>query len=82
MATSKSIYAPFPGVFYRKPSPDQEVFVKEGQAVKAGDTIGIIEVMKNFFEVKAEEDGILERFLVESEEIVDAGGEIAVLRTE
>lgn len=80
MSATVSIQAPIPGVFYRKPSPDQEVFVKEGQSVKAGDTVGIIEVMKNFYELKAEEDGVLERFVVEDEEMIDAGQDIAILQ--
>lgn len=80
MSANVSIQAPIPGVFYRKPSPDQEIFVKEGQSVKAGDTIGMIEVMKNFYELKAEEDGVLERFVVEDEEMIEAGQEIAILQ--
>ncbi|GAB7387745.1 acetyl-CoA carboxylase [Bacillaceae bacterium] len=77
-----AVVSPIPGVFYRRPSPDQDPFVNEGQPVKAGDTIGLVEVMKNFYEIKAEADGILERFLVENEEIVEAGQEIAVIKTE
>ncbi|AMA72948.1 MULTISPECIES: acetyl-CoA carboxylase [Aneurinibacillus] len=80
MAESKSILSPIPGVFYRRPAPDQDVYVKEGDTVKVGDTIGLIEVMKNFYEIKAESDGVLERFCVENEEIVDAGQEIAVIK--
>lgn len=75
-----TIVSPIPGVFYRKPSPDQDAYVQEGEAVKTGDTIGIIEVMKNFYEIKAEADGILERFFVDNEELVDAGQEIAIIK--
>ncbi|MBN6189037.1 biotin carboxyl carrier domain-containing protein [Aneurinibacillus sp. BA2021] len=80
MADNQSIISPVPGVFYRKPSPEKDVFFKEGDAVKAGDVIGLIEVMKNFYEIKAETDGVIERFLVENEDIVDAGQELAVLK--
>lgn len=79
MASHFSIVSPVPGVFYRKPGPDQPDFVTPGQEVKAGDIIGLIEVMKNFYEIKAEQDGVVERIAVESEEVVDAGQEIAVL---
>ncbi|WCK53421.1 acetyl-CoA carboxylase [Aneurinibacillus sp. Ricciae_BoGa-3] len=82
MADNKSVISPIPGVFYRRPSPDQDVFVREGQKVKADDTIGLIEVMKNFYEIQAGVDGLVERFIVESEDIVDAGQEIAVIRGE
>lgn len=80
MAETKSIISPIPGIFYRKSSPDHDVFVKEGQSVKAGDTIGMVEVMKNYFEIKAECDGVLERFVVEHENLIDAGQEIAILK--
>ncbi|ERI11433.1 acetyl-CoA carboxylase [Aneurinibacillus aneurinilyticus] len=80
MSENKSIISPVPGIFYRKPSPDKEVFVNEGDSVKAGDVIGLIEVMKNFYEIKAEADGIVERFCVENEDIVDAGQEVAVMK--
>jgi acetyl-CoA carboxylase biotin carboxyl carrier protein len=79
---NQSIISPVPGVFYRKPSPDQPEFVVEGQAVKAGDTIGLIEIMKNFYEIKAEQDGILQSFTVENEDIVDAGQEVAIIVSE
>lgn len=78
----RSIVSPIPGVFYRKPSPDQPFFAQEGQKVSEGDTIGLIEVMKNFFEITADADGVIESFLVESEDIVEAGQEIAVLIVE
>ncbi len=80
MEANKTIISPIPGVFYRKPSPDQEVFVNEGDSVKAGDVIGLVEVMKNYYEIKAEEDGVIESFLVEEEQLLDAGQEIAKLK--
>ena len=80
MAEQATIHTPIPGVFYRKPSPDKEPYVQEGEAVKIGDVIALVEVMKNFYEIKAEADGVIERFLVENEDILDAGQEIAVLK--
>ncbi|MBU8880740.1 biotin carboxyl carrier domain-containing protein [Bacillus sp. FJAT-29790] len=79
MAEQKRILTPIPGVFYRKPAPDKDVYVKEGDTVKVGDVIAIVEVMKNFYEIKAETVGVIERFLVEDEELLDAGQEIAVI---
>jgi biotin carboxyl carrier protein len=80
MSEKKAIRSPLPGVFYRKPSPETAEYVQEGDAVEAGDVVGLIEVMKNFYEVKAEEDGTIEKFVVDNEGIVDAGQEIAILR--
>ena len=53
----KTLKAQMPGTFYRRPDPESDPYVKEGDSVSAGDTIGLIEVMKSFHEVKAEEDG-------------------------
>lgn len=78
MTNSTKILSPIPGVFYRKPSPDKDFYINEGDTVKAGDIIGLVEVMKSFFEVKAEADGKVEKFMVENEEIIEAGQEIAV----
>ncbi|MCZ2258193.1 acetyl-CoA carboxylase [Sporosarcina sp. G11-34] len=79
MSENTKVLSALPGIFYRKPSPDEDVYVNEGDEVKSGDTIGIIEVMKTFFEVKAETDGVLESFLIANEDMVDAGQELAVL---
>lgn len=80
MSEKKIILSPLPGVFYRKPSPDQPDYVQEGDMVKSGDTVGLIEVMKNFYEVKVEEDGVIDRFSVENETIVDVDQELVVLK--
>lgn len=72
MAT-KTIAAPLPGTFYRRPAPDQPMFKSEGDSVAAGETVGLIEVMKTFTQVTAEESGRISRFLVENEDAVMAG---------
>ncbi|RWR11948.1 acetyl-CoA carboxylase [Siminovitchia fortis] len=80
MEENKTIISPIPGVFYRKPAPDKEVYVNEGDSVKAGDVIGLVEVMKNYYEIKAEADGVIDRFLADNEQLLDAGQEIAILK--
>jgi acetyl-CoA carboxylase biotin carboxyl carrier protein len=72
MAT-KAFPSPLPGVFHRAPAPDKPPFKSEGDAVAAGDTVGLIEVMKTFTPVLAEEGGRLVKFLVENEDAVMAG---------
>lgn len=72
----KTVKAQMPGTFYRRPDPESDAYVEEGDEVSAGDTIGLIEVMKNFSEIKAEEDGKISKFLVEDEEAVDAGQDL------
>jgi acetyl-CoA carboxylase biotin carboxyl carrier protein len=68
-----------PGTFSRRPDPESDVYVEEGDQVSAGDTVGLIEVMKSFHEVMAEEDGTVSGFLVENEEAVDAGQDLVEL---
>ena len=53
--------------------------MEEGDGVLAGDTVGLIEMMKNFREVKVEEDGTSSKYLNENEEAVDAGQDLVEL---
>ena len=76
---AKTVKAQVPGTFYRRPDPESEVYVKEGDSISAGDTVGLIEVMKSFHEVKAEDNGTVSKFLVEDEEAVDAGQDVLEL---
>jgi acetyl-CoA carboxylase biotin carboxyl carrier protein len=73
------ITAPAPGTFYRRPSPDEDPYVEEGDRVESGQVVGLVEVMKNFIEVKAAQDGVLESFLVENEDLVEAGQDVAAI---
>jgi acetyl-CoA carboxylase biotin carboxyl carrier protein len=75
----KTIKAQMPGTFYRRPDPESDSYVEEGDEISAGDTVGLIEVMKSFHEVKAEEDGTVSKFLVENEDPVDAGQDLVEL---
>lgn len=73
------ILSPIPGVFYRKPSPEESDYVNVGDTVTAGQVIGLVEVMKSYYEIKAEVDGVIESFAIENEGSIDAGQEIAVI---
>ena len=75
----KTVKAQMPGTFYRRPDRESDPYVEEGDEVSAGDTIGLIEVMKNFNEITVEEDGKISKFLVEDEEAVDAGQDLVEL---
>ena len=75
----KTVKAPMPGTFYRRPDPESEAYVEEGSSVSAGDTIGLVEVMKSFHEIRAEEDGTVSKILVEEEEAVSAGQDLVEL---
>lgn len=53
------VESPSVGVFWRAPSPGAAPFVEIGQEVSAGDTIGIVEVMKLMNNVAAGVDGVV-----------------------
>lgn len=65
--------APLYGVVHLRPSPDEAPFVTVGQAVKAGQTLCVIEAMKVFNEVRAEQDVTVQDILVNSGQEVEAG---------
>jgi acetyl-CoA carboxylase biotin carboxyl carrier protein len=50
----KTITSPMVGTFYRKPSPEADVFVEVGSVVDAGATVCLVEAMKMFNEIEAE----------------------------
>ena len=70
---TRQILSPLPGTFYRRPSPDRPNFKSVGDAVALGDVIGLIEVMKSFHEVLADQAGIIAGFPTDDEEPVMAG---------
>ncbi len=59
------IKSPMIGTFYRSPSPDSDPFVKEGDTVKVGQTVCIIEAMKLFNEIESEISGRIVKVLAE-----------------
>ncbi len=79
--TTVTVPSPLPGTFYRRPAPDKEPFKTEGDSVAVGDTLGLIEVMKTFTPVVAEEAGRLVRVLVEDQDAVMAGQPLYELET-
>jgi len=76
---SQQIIAPLPGIFYRRPAPDKPVFVEVGDTVEAGQAIGLIEIMKQFNEVRAEVSGKIVEFHVEDNGMVGPGDAIATV---
>ena len=68
-----SIDAPMVGTFYRATSPDAPPFVSEGDLVKEGQTLCIIEAMKLMNEIEARTAGRLAAILVENGQPVEYG---------
>lgn len=71
--TQHSVFSPLPGTFYRKSAPDAAPYVSEGDSVSTHSVIGLIEVMKQFSEVYAEADGVVQGFHVEDGDPVEPG---------
>jgi acetyl-CoA carboxylase biotin carboxyl carrier protein len=65
------VRSPMVGTFYRAPSPGSKAFVEEGQSVKAGDTLCIIEAMKILNQIECEQGGTIRRILVENGQPVE-----------
>jgi len=70
---SSDIRSPLYGVVHLTPTPDAPPFVRLGDAVKAGQTLCVIEAMKMFNELRADRDGTLRAILVESGQEIDIG---------
>lgn len=62
----KSLKAPMIGTFYRSSGPDAPAFVQVGDMVEKGQVICIIEAMKLFNEIEAEESGRIVKALVDN----------------
>jgi acetyl-CoA carboxylase biotin carboxyl carrier protein len=65
------IRAPIVGTFYRKPSPDEPVFVSVGDTVAVGQVLCIIEAMKLMNEIESEMSGKVVKILVEDGQPVE-----------
>lgn len=65
--------SPMVGVFYAAPSPGEATFIKVGQTVSAGDTLGIIEAMKIMNPIEATQSGVVEEILVKNGEVIQFG---------
>lgn len=71
--------APMVGTFYRSSGPDAAPFVEVGQAVKAGDTLCIIEAMKLMNEIEADISGVIKAIQVENGQAVEYGQPMFVI---
>ncbi len=65
------VKAPMVGTFYASANPESAPFVKVGQSVKAGDTLGIIEAMKMFNQIEADTSGTVVAILVNNGQPVE-----------
>lgn len=60
-----TIKSPMIGTFYRKPSPDKDVFVNVGDEISVGKVVCVIEAMKLFNQIESEIKGKIVKILVD-----------------
>lgn len=68
-----TITSPIVGTFYRSPSPDADPYVEEGDVVKKGQVLCIVEAMKLMNEIESEVVGRVVKILAESTKPVEYG---------
>ena len=68
-----TVTSPIVGTFYRSPSPDADAYVDEGDFVKKGQVLCIVEAMKLMNEIESEVDGRVHKILAESTKPVEYG---------
>lgn len=73
------VKSPMVGTFYRSSAPGANPFVEIGQAVKAGETLCIIEAMKLLNEIESDKSGIIKAVLVENGQPVEYGEPLFVI---
>lgn len=67
------VESPLVGTFYAAPAEDAESFVKVGDRVEKGQTLGIVEAMKLMNEIESDYSGIVAEILVNNQEGVEYG---------
>ena len=71
--TLVTVEAPMVGTFYRASSPTADPYVQEGDVVKEGQVLCIIEAMKLMNEIESKTAGRVARILVENSQPVEYG---------
>ena len=74
-----TVKSPMVGTFYRSASPGAKMFVEVGDAIKAGETVCIIEAMKILNEIEADKSGTVTQILCENGQAVEYGQPLFVI---
>ena len=78
--SSLKITSPIVGTAYLAPEPGAKKFIEEGQKIKKGQTIMIIEAMKTMNHVPSTQDGVINKVLVKDGEPVEFGQPLISLK--
>jgi acetyl-CoA carboxylase biotin carboxyl carrier protein len=71
LGSNAAVRSPMVGVFYRAPSPKDPPFVEVGSKVRRGDPLCLIEVMKLFTTIAADQDGCIAQILPSNGDLVE-----------
>ncbi len=72
------VKSPMVGVAYLSADPNSPAYVKEGQHVKAGETLLLIEAMKTFNEIKAPKSGVVKKIVALNSQPVEFGDHLII----
>jgi acetyl-CoA carboxylase biotin carboxyl carrier protein len=78
--TGLQVTSPIVGTAYLAPEPGAKKFIEEGQKIKKGQTIMIIEAMKTMNHVPSTQEGIVSKVLVKDGEPVEFGQSLISLK--
>ena len=79
VSAANALKSPMVGTFYRSASPTSAAFVEEGQTVKVGDTLCIIEAMKLMNEIEADRAGVVKKILITDGQPVEYGEPLFII---
>ena len=72
------VTSPLVGVVYLSPEPTKPPFIKEGQHVKQGDVLMLIEAMKTFNEITAPKSGVIKKIVTLNSQPVEFGETLVI----
>jgi len=79
MSDKTTVNSPMPGVFYRRPDPEDPPFVEVGTPSRKARRSVSVEVMKNFHDIEADSAGTISEFLVDDEAEIEADQELVTI---
>ena len=72
--------SPMPGTFYSAPTPEDEPFISQGDVIKKGQVLCIIEAMKIMNEIESEFDGTIMKVYVNNGDPVEYNQPLFVIK--
>ncbi len=74
-----AVKSPMVGTVYESPEPNAAAFIKEGDTVKTGQTLFIVEAMKVMNPIAAPRDGKVKKILVQNAQPVEFDQALAII---